>query len=151
LFRQSLNLSFTDISEALTNDVVNPFFSWWMKLSANYLKDKINIINSNELQKDIYLMRADLEKIMQELSKIISDTTNADFQRYFRAVGQDILMGYSILNQRGELNFFQYMTELTNEITTYADGNLYATDEETREKRDELVRDVMTIVSALPQ
>jgi hypothetical protein len=43
------------------------------------------------------------------------------------------------------------MTELTNEITTYADGNLYATDEETREKRDELVRDVMTIVSALPQ
>jgi hypothetical protein len=96
-------------------------------------------------------MRADLEKIMQELSKIISDTTNADFQRYFRAVGQDILMGYSILNQRGELNFFQYMTELTNEITTYADGNLYATDEETREKRDELVRDVMTIVSALPQ
>jgi hypothetical protein len=122
-----------------------------MKLSANYLKDKINIINSNELQKDIYLMRADLEKIMQELSKIISDTTNADFQRYFRAVGQDILRGYSILNQRGDLNFFQYMTELTNEITTYADGNLYATDEETREKRDELVRDVMTIVSALPQ
>jgi hypothetical protein len=151
LFRQSLNLSFTDISEALTNDVVNPFFSWWMKLSANYLKDKINIINSNELQKDIYLMRADLEKIMQELSKIISDTTNPDFQRYFRAVGQDILRGYSILNQRGDLNFFQYMTELTNEITTYADGNLYATDEETREKRDELVRDVMTIVSALPQ
>lgn len=151
IFRNSLNLRFNDVSEALTHDIVNPFFSWWMKLSANYLKDKINIINSNELQKDIYLMRSDLEKMIQELNQIVNDTSNADFQRFFRAKGQDILRGYRVLNTQGNLNFFQYMTEVTNEITTYADGNIYSTDEETREKRDELVRDVMTIVSALPK
>ena len=138
-----------EISEVLVSPEVNPFFSWWMKLSANTLKDKINIINSNELQKDLYLMRSDMEKLLQEKEQIIGEIQDARIKNFITVYANNILQGYLIYNRNNEFTFRQYITEITNEITTYADGEIYATDAETRAKRNELVRDVLNIVSAL--
>ena len=121
-----------------------------MKLSANNLKDKINIINSNELQKDIYLIRSDLEKMVSDFYRIIDEIQNTSIQTSLRLQGRTILNSYKIIDYQGKLTFKDYITSITNEITTYADGSLYATDDDTRERRDELVRDVLMIVSALP-
>lgn len=150
LLYRAKNKSYTELSEKLADPDINPFFSWWMKLSANNLKDKINIINSNELQKDIYLIRSDLEKMVSDFYRIIDEVVNNEIKSYLSTNGGSILRGYKIINSQGNLTFKDYITSITNEITTYADGNLYATDEETRDKRDELVRDVLMIVSALP-
>ena len=149
LYESAKNVRVRDISGVLVSPEVNPFFSWWMKLSANTLKDKINIINSNELQKDLYQMRSDMEKILQEKEQIIGEIQDARIKNFITVYANNILQGYLIYNRNNEFTFRQYITEITNEITTYADGAIYATDDETREKRNELVRDVLTIVSAL--
>jgi len=150
LLYRAKNVSYTELSEKLADPDINPFFSWWMKLSANTLKDKINIINSNELQKDIYLIRSDLEKMVSDFYRIIDEAVNNDIKSYLSMNGGSILRGYKIINSQGNLTFKDYITSITNEITTYADGSLYATDDDTRDRRDELVRDVLMIVSALP-
>lgn len=149
LYESAKNVRVREISEVLVSPEVNPFFSWWMKLSANTLKDKINIINSNELQKDLYLMRSDMEKLLQEKDQIIGEIQDARIKNFITVYANNILQGYLIYNRNNEFTFRQYITEITNEITTYADGELYATDAETRAKRNELVRDVLNIVSAL--
>jgi len=150
LLYRAKNVSYTELSEKLADPDINPFFSWWMKLSANTLKDKINIINSNELQKDIYLIRSDLEKMVSDFYRIIDEAVNNDIKSYLSMNGGSILRGYKIINSQGNLTFKDYITSITNEITTYADGSLYATDDDTRDRRDELVRDVLMIVTALP-
>jgi hypothetical protein len=150
LLRNAKGQIYTELSERLADPDINPFFSWWMKLSANNLKDKINIINSNELQKDIYLIRSDLEKMVSDFYRIIDEIQNTAIQSSLRLQGRTILNSYKIIDNQGKLTFKDYITSITNEITTYADGSLYATDDDTRERRDELVRDVLMIVSALP-
>ena len=150
LLRNAKNANYTELSERLADPDINPFFSWWMKLSANNLKDKINIINSNELQKDIYLIRSDLEKMVSDFYRIVDEIQNTSIQTSLRLQGRTILNSYKIIDYQGKLTFKDYITSITNEITTYADGSLYATDDDTRERRDELVRDVLMIVSALP-
>ena len=150
LLRNAKNANYTELSERLADPDINPFFSWWMKLSANNLKDKINIINSNELQKDIYLIRSDLEKMVSDFYRIVDEIQNTSIQTSLRLQGRTILNSYKIIDYQGKLTFKDYITSITNEITTYADGSLYATDDDTRDRRDELVRDVLMIVSALP-
>lgn len=151
--RQNPNMQ---LSEALIDPYVNPFFSWWMKLSANTLKDKINIINSNELVKDITQIKRDAENNLEEFNKIISEIPatlrfigNVYLGEYLKEVGNNIITEYGLVDFRGNFAFRQYITKITNEITTYAEEGLYATDEETIEKRDALVRDVLIAVSSL--
>lgn len=141
----------TELSDALSSTEINPFFSWWMKLSANNLKDKINIINSNELQKDIYQIRTDLEQMVSDLEAIISDVGNTVLKNFLQQSGNDILRGYKIYNSRNEFSFREYILVITNEITTYSEGDVYATSDEDIDKRDELVRDVLNIVSSMPK
>lgn len=150
LLRNAKGQIYTELSERLADPDINPFFSWWMKLSANNLKDKINIINSNELQKDVYLIRSDLEKMVDDFYRIIDEIQNTSIQTILRLQGRTILNSYKIIDNQAKLTFKDYITSITNEITTYADGSIYATDDDTRERRDELVRDVLMIVSALP-
>lgn len=144
-------------SKVLVDDYINPFFSWWMKLSANTLKDKINIINSNELVKDITSIKRDAEANLEELTKILDevpDTVKLErngrlLKDYLREVAQNILTEYGLTNRNLELTFKSYITKITNEITTYAEGMLYPTDNETAEKREDLVSDVILAVSSL--
>jgi hypothetical protein len=144
-----------DLSRALLDTDINPFFSWWMKLSASTLKDKINIINSNELVKDIVAIRSDAQANFEELTTIYN---NIPDNLLIRAKGnklKDFLygIGLRIMNEYGLVDttgaFKAYILKITNEITTYAENDLYATDDETIEKRDALSRDVTIAVSSL--
>lgn len=148
---------YVEPSLVLVHEYINPFFSWWMKMSANTLKDKINIINSNELVKDITTIKRDAEANIEELTKILNDIPDTVLMSrggdrlkvYLRGVAENILVEYGLTNRNLELTFKSYITKITNEITTYAEGNLYATDDETAEKREDLVSDVILAVSSL--
>lgn len=150
------NSSF-ELSEVLLDENINPFFSWWMKLSANTLKDKINIINSNELVKDITAIKSDAETNIAELSTIYENIPDNLLTRnggsrlkdFIRGIGLRIMNEYGLVDGSGNLSFRQYIIKITNEITTYAEGGLYPTDDETIEKRDSLVNDVLLAVSSL--
>jgi hypothetical protein len=131
----------TDNCLALQHPEVNPFFSWWMRLSASNLKDKINLINSNELAKDIEDIRRDLEALVDEYGQIVDAVTDVDLQNYLRDFGKVLLVEYSIIKSgSGSLNVTlqAYILDITTEITTYADGDYFPTPDEQREKMDEL-------------
>jgi len=150
------NSSF-ELSEVLLDENINPFFSWWMKLSANTLKDKINIINSNELVKDITAIKSDAETNIAELNTIYENIPDNLLTRargtrlkdFILGIGLRIMNEYGLVDGSGNLSFRQYIIKITNEITTYAEGGLYPTDDETIEKRDALVNDVLLAVSSL--
>jgi hypothetical protein len=138
-----------EISEALTDGDINPFFSWWMKLSANQLKDKINIINSNELVKDIAKIKSEAEAMIQDGIKIVNDTTHTPLKNLFQQYLNSVLNGYKLYDSRNTFSFSEYIQTITIEISTYADGEIYETDADTREKRDELVESVLQIANSL--
>ena len=143
------NIGKNEISEALTDGDINPFFSWWMKLSANQLKDKINIINSNELVKDIAKIKYEAETMIQDGIKIVNDTTHRPLKNILQQYLNSVLNGYKLYDSRNTFSFSEYIQTITIEISTYADGEIYETDADTREKRDELVESVLQIANSL--
>jgi hypothetical protein len=138
-------------AEALIDININPFFNWWMRLSANTLKHKIDIVNSRELRKDLEAIKIEIGNFLVELDDIVIKanpnmvTYNTPLGQYFRELGNNILGtsdGYSIINNRGEYIFKKYITNITLEITTYAEGIYFETDEDRQEIRNELLKNV---------
>jgi hypothetical protein len=137
--------------QSLIDININPFFNWWMRLSANTLKHKIDIVNSRELRKDLEAIKVDLGNFIVELKDIIvkanpnlieNGVTLPDF---LKEMGNNILgtnNGYSIIDKRNNLSFKKYIQNITLEITTYAEGLFFATEEDRREIRDELYENV---------
>ena len=142
-----------DISdaEALIDVDVNPFFNWWMRMSATNLKNKIDIINSNELRKDLADMEIGLGKMVDEAFIIIKNIPNTlvdandnRYNLYVENLLNKILSEYSVYSISNRINFKNYVLSITTEITTYAEGGYFPTSPEEIEKRDELVKKVMT-------
>ena len=144
----------------MTNVNVNPFFNWWMRLSATNLKNKIEIINSNELRKDLAKLNNEVYEFIVQLDNIVQNTDdtivikNGDtkLKDFYKELGTNILQstdedrfqyGYAIINKKGEYTFKRYITNITNEITTYAEGIYFGTDEDTKDKRNELLENVL--------
>lgn len=132
-------------TEVLTSTEVNPFFNWWMRLSAANLKNKIEIINSNQLRKDLVQIKKEAEEKIEEINKIISDTNDimprlvqpfTDFKRL-------ILREYKLIDYSDVFNFNNYILQLTNEITSYADGVFFGTDVESQAIRDGIAQNVI--------
>lgn len=157
-FIYSLISSYNDIpqnkriteAQVLILPEFNPYFNWWMRLSATNLKNKINIINSLELRKDIAAIDVDLQKFIDEFKIIIQNIP--DKYKYdddllkvrLEEIGNQIFVEYAIYNTRNQYAFKNYILNITTEITTYAEGVYYATADEDIEKRDELVQNVIT-------
>ena len=57
----------------------------------------------------------------------------------FQTQKNDILRRYEIIDTKGELSFQSYILNITTEITSYAEGKYFETDQESKEKRNELV------------
>jgi hypothetical protein len=138
-----------DDAEFLIDNDINPFFNWWMRMSAANLKNKINIINSLELRKDLATIDTDLQKMIDEIKIIISNLPNINggvnplksrFETFYKA----ILKEYSVFDRRDNYSFKNYIISITTEITTYADGVYYNTDQENIDKRNALVENVLT-------
>ena len=135
---------------------INPFFNWWMRLSAAGLRNKIELINSNEFKKDFANIEKNLQKLIDELPIIIKNVDptikrpNGDILYvYLQELGNKILdntiyyPGYGIASN-GVLTLNRYIKAITVEISTYADGLVYETSTESKEKRDELVKTILT-------
>ena len=132
---------------------VNMFFVWWMKLSANTIKHKINLINSNNYRKDMAALYNDLEDCKFELDRIIKicvtpatlDVSKSNWGTlgaYYREFGYGLLRSFKIINYKNEISLVDYITEITEEITTFADDPFFPTPEEEVLKRLEF-RNVM--------
>jgi hypothetical protein len=123
---------------------VNMFFVWWMKLSANTIKHKINLINSNNYRKDMAALYNDLEDCKFELDNIIkicvtppsiSKTMWASLSGYYRELGYRLLRSFKVVNYANEISLVEYIREITEEITTFADDQFFPTPEEEVIKR----------------
>ena len=160
---------YSETGKLLTNVNVNPFFNWWMRLSATNLKNKIEIINSNELRKDLAKLNNEVYEFIVQLDNIVQNTDDKIVIRngtdklkdYYKDLGTRILKstdenackdgrnnpnaeyGYNIINKKGKYDFKRYITNITNEITTYAEGIYFGSDENTIEKRNELFENVL--------
>jgi len=157
-----------DDSQYILNYNVNRFFNWWMRLAATVLKNKIDIINSRELRKDLLVIQNEVYSFVTELDDIVKNTNvkinnskKETLQNFFKETGKKILapistgglidpryeyswkFGYDILNNYGEFNFKKYITNITAEITTYAEGIFFETKEDEKEVRDELFNNVL--------
>lgn len=150
-----------------TNIVTTPFFNWWMRLSANNLKNKVLLINSNELIKDIANIESELNTLFYEFEQIIASipepekvgneweyansNNSLSLKRYLSRVGYEFMQntnekrgiyGYNILNDNEQVDIRQYITNITDEISTTADGTFFGTELDTKEKRKELVKNI---------
>lgn len=148
-------LNIYEDAKVLTNLNINPFFNWWMRLSASGLRNKIELVNSNEFKKDFANIEKNLQKLIEELPTIIK-YVDATIQKngkklsdYLQEIGNKILdstdyeNGYGIA-KNGQLTLNRYIKIITVEISTYADGLVYETPVESKEKRDELVKTILT-------
>jgi len=146
----------TSKAQVLIDNDVNPFFVWWMRLSANGIKHKIDLINSNELKKDLISIEQDLYRFKAELKEIEDNTprpSNNNFIyssqplfEYYNKFGNELLNYYEITNDKGEITFKKYITNITTEITTYAEGIFFETPKDRQETMNNLL---ITIQQAL--
>ena len=134
-------------AEAYISPEINPLFSFWMKTSSKHLKHKIELINSNELRKDLANIQKELIEIKDEYDTIVknlpSNSTSA-LKNFYREYGRRILRGYKIMDYNEKITFIEYIKDIEIEITNYAEGIIYPTKEETQDKMDELFININT-------
>jgi len=140
------------LEEEMILDVnVNQFFCLWMRTSANVLKHKINIINSDEMVKDISEIEKDLMNTRDEFKMCIKNIANKQIQEYLKEFGYRIfgksdetynIHGYNIFGANDNILLKRYIRNITDEITTYAEGDIYATPIERIEFRQEILKNV---------
>jgi hypothetical protein len=138
-------------AEALIDININPFFNWWMRLSATTLKNKVDIVNSRELRKDLEAIKVELGNFIVELKDIVLKANpNLEYNgvllsEFFKNMGNSILgvnNGYSIIDRRQDFSFKKYIQNITLEITTYAEGLFFETEDDRKEIREELYENV---------
>jgi hypothetical protein len=160
-FMSNLEDYFTNTSkeDILINLNINPFFNFWMRTSGNVLKHKINIINSDEMVKDITEIERDLINTKQEFEFLLSyveeltnQNTIQNLREYLEEFGNSILgkmdeengeYGYNVINDSGQITLRRYVINITDEITTYAEGNIYGTPKERKEFRNDILKNVL--------
>lgn len=143
--------TFIGQGQALVNVDINPFFNWWMRMSATNLKNKIEIINSTQLRKDLADIDVQLQKMLDEVQLIIKNIPDSFkigggklYSDYLRnELLPEILRTYEINDVNGKYSFVNYITSITTEITTYAEGDYFPTPEDEKERREELVETVL--------
>jgi hypothetical protein len=114
----------------------NIIFSWWMKLSAIKIKHKVTLFNSNMLSKDMSMIDKDLEEIRIEAKSIQESTNDTRLKGIYEYYCDEIIDTQNM----GTLQ--NYITAINNEITTYAQGSYFQTDDEEMEKRDEFANNI---------
>lgn len=155
-------------AEALIDSNINAFFVWWMKTSANVLKHKVNILNSDDYKKDLAEIEKDLLKTVDELqvllkyvSPLTSSTKRNNLLQYLTDFGYKVIgetegycdrgsggyYGYNIVASNRQLAFRTYVMNIASEITTYAVGGLYETTDEQKEYRDGIFNGVLDALS----
>jgi|APGre2960657404_1045060.scaffolds.fasta_scaffold00166_32 hypothetical protein len=136
-------------SKVLLDLNVNYFFNWWMRLSANNIKNKIDILNSVELRKDLANIEIELLKFLDEIREIwqnidptIQDIYGETLVEIIKRYSLLILKEFNIIKSATDINsgftFYDYITNISDEIKTYAKEGYYPTDQETIDRRNAL-------------
>jgi hypothetical protein len=144
-------------AELLIDVNVNPFFNWWMRLSANNLKNKIELINSLELVKDLKKIQNELQSLVDELNTIVEKTpepkkdnfinkSGFTLKKFYKEYGERVLRNYNMTNYLGKLDFKPYIYTITSEITTYAEGSMFETTKDMQVIKNSLA---LSIIEAL--
>lgn len=126
--------------DALLLPEVNIFFNWWMKLSANVIKHKVNIINSNEYTKDLREIKSEVETSLLEYDRIISTTQDLTLKDEYVRIGQKIFRDLEIRKRKlangvEMLDFNNYINQIVEELVVFADDDFFPTPEDEVEKR----------------
>jgi hypothetical protein len=133
-------------TERLLNININPFFCWWMKMSATHIKCKYEIINSNNLVSDLKKMKVELQSLVDEMNLFLDnqakDSSLNRLTLILKTYFEYILKAYYIYDNQKRYSFNNYVFGITTEITTYAVGNVYATPPEEVKKRNNLLQEV---------
>lgn len=137
----------TTDTERLLNLNINPFFNWWMRMSATHIKAKYEIINSKELRGDLLKMKGELEGLVEEINIFIEnqgkDSTLIPISNVLHVFKREIFKAYYLIDTRDNFDFNGYVLGITTELTTYADGDVYPTPPEERKKRNDLLNEVI--------
>ena len=133
-------------TERLLNININPFFCWWMKMSATHIKCKYEIINSNNLVSDLKKMKVELQSLVDEMNLFLDnqakDSSLNRLTLILKTYFEYILKAYYIYDNQKRYSFNNYVFGITTEITTYAVGKVYATPPEEVKKRNNLLQEV---------
>jgi hypothetical protein len=129
-----------DEADALLKPEVNIFFVWWMKTSANIIKHKVNLINSNELNKDMREIKSELQNSILENKTIIQNTQDDDLKLIFESYSDRIFRKMDInfitlANGVEVVDFDNYINQLVKELTVFADDDFFPTPEDEVERR----------------
>ncbi len=145
---QNLVPNASNEAQVYVSPEINPLFSFWMKTSSKHLKHKIELINSNELRKDLANIQKEVIEIKNEFDTILKNVPTKPSKRlydFYQDYGLRILRGYKMIQPYSEqIDFINYIKDIEIEITTYAQGIIYPTKEETQEKMDELFVNINT-------
>jgi hypothetical protein len=136
----------TNEAELYVSSEINPIFSFWMKTSSNHLKHKIELINSNQLRKDLANIQKEIIEIKNDFDLMLNGIPKKSkkLREFYQEYGAIILQGYKMTNYSNNIDFIAYIKDLEIEITTYALNVIYPTKEETQEKMDELFININT-------
>lgn len=135
-------------ADALLKPEVNVFFVWWMKTSANIIKHKVNLINSNELNKDMREIKSELQNTILENKTIIDNTQDNElkliFEEFTRRIYRYMEIYFVTLASGVEVvDFNNYINQLVKELTVFADDDFFPTPEDEVERRLEFKKLVL--------
>jgi hypothetical protein len=145
---ERLNNTYYEQEEAILIPEVNSFFTWWMKTSANIIKHKVNLINSNELNKDLRDIRTDVESSLAELNNIINTIQDQDLKNIYVSLKSDILSTYKIFmvqlpNGSEVFDLNAYVGQLVTELTVTADDVFFPTPDDVAENKTEFSKTIL--------
>jgi hypothetical protein len=127
----------TDV-DAYLDPEVNQFFIWWMKFSANIIKHKINVINSNEVLKDLRAIKYEVSQSIADAKRIVDTTQNQALKRELELYLDRILGTYNIMSYRSgtsTFDFDKYINNIVDELNVFAQGGFYETSDDDIDKR----------------
>jgi hypothetical protein len=107
------------------------WFELWMKISANTIKHKLDIFNSANSRKTYEEVGREIDHIVEELDLLVRGESMPNMKRYFEDWKSRMITNYNLNNKK------KYCTDKINEMTFFAQGGMFKTPEESKEKRSE--------------
>jgi hypothetical protein len=123
------NLNAND-AQVLIRPEVNIFFVWWMRVSANTIKHKVNLLNTKDFQKELREIDKDLKDKIDEIDLMIKGASDKTLKNIFKKYGDLVMDELKIRDT------IDYLQELSTEMEVIAEGNLFPTDVEEKDRKN---------------
>lgn len=128
-FRNSNGVDLEPFTIAYAPEITK-WFELWVTISANLIRHKLDIFNSNNPRKSLQLVFRDLQDIIEDIDLLIDTETNVPLQDTFRDWKTSIVRYYELDNPKS------YCENRIDEMTFYAKGGCFSTPDEDIKKRN---------------